>query len=90
MAKKRARLEVIYDILSVMRANQGRMNPTRLIQKSNLSPQMFRGYIDELLHKELVMEETSKKRREFVLTERAYLFLERYDVFQHFVQEIGL
>ena len=51
MAKKRERLEVIYDILNTVREHGDGVNPTRLQHKSNLSPQMFKEYTEELLEK---------------------------------------
>ena len=50
MAKKRERLDVIKDILRVTRDNR-QIKPTRLLYASNLSPQMFKEYVDELLKK---------------------------------------
>ena len=50
MAKKRERLEVIKDILESVRDSRN-IKPTRLLYSSNLSPQMFKDYVDELLNK---------------------------------------
>ena len=46
MARKRERLEVIKDILMSIRQNKN-IKPTRLLYASNLSPQMFKEYINE-------------------------------------------
>ena len=53
MAKKRERLEVIKDILMSIRQNKN-IKPTRLLYASNLSPQMFKEYINELIEKKFI------------------------------------
>jgi predicted transcriptional regulator len=45
MARKRERLAVIRDILNAIR-NTKNIKPTRLLYASNLSPQMFKEYIN--------------------------------------------
>ncbi len=52
-AKKRERLEVIKDILQTIK-NTRQIKPTRLLYASNLSTQMFKEYINQLLTKEFI------------------------------------
>ena len=47
MVKKRERLEIIKDILNSVRDSK-EIKPTRLLYSSNLSPQMFKDYVEEL------------------------------------------
>lgn len=89
MAKKRNRLEVIRDILLVSRSAKG-IKPTRLLYTSNLSPQMFKEYINELLRKGFIREEKLKKGRIFLLTERGNGFLEQYKTIENFIESFGL
>ena len=49
MARKRERLDIIRDILLSIRNNH-KIKPTRLLYASNLSPQMFKDYVEELKH----------------------------------------
>jgi len=49
-SKKRERLEVIRDIILAIKSNRN-IKPTRLLYASNLSPQMFKEYINELITK---------------------------------------
>ncbi len=53
MAKKRERLDIIKDILMSIRENRN-IKPTRLLYASNLSPQMFKEYINELISKNFI------------------------------------
>ena len=64
MAKKRERLEVIWDILKVIMDN-GSMGPTRLLYASNLSPQMFKEYVEELKDKRFIEENENEGKKKF-------------------------
>jgi len=89
MARKRERLEVIRDILKVIRNNK-KIKPTRLLYSSNLSPQMFKDYIDELLKKDFIKIQEEKKKKEFLLTKKGNDFLEEYKIIERFVEGFGL
>jgi predicted transcriptional regulator len=90
MAKKRERLEVIKDILESIRKNRN-IKPTRLLYASNLSPQMFKGYIDELISKKFIKLEIDKKEKKFFsLTKKGQEFLEEYKLIENFVENFGL
>lgn len=90
MAKKRERLEVIRDILKVIREHR-QIKPTRLLYSSNLSPQMFKGYIDELLQKKfIVLNDVGKGKKEFSITKKGNDFLQEYKQIENFVESFGL
>lgn len=90
MAKKRERLEVIRDILKAIRANR-QIKPTRLLYSSNLSPQMFKEYINELISKKFISLDVDKKEKKtFSITKKGNDFLEEYKVIENFVENFGL
>jgi len=90
MSKKRERLEVIRDILNSVREKR-KIKPTRLLYASNLSPQMFKTYIDELLKKDFIKIEIDKKEKKFfILSKKGSEFLQEYIVIQNFVENFGL
>jgi len=90
MAKKRERLEVIRDILKTVREGR-KIKPTRLLYSSNLSPQMFKDYVDELLLKGFVETEIDKKEKKFFkISAKGNDFLEQYKAIENFVQNFGL
>ena len=66
------------------------IKPTRLLYSSNLSPQMFKEYIGELLKKGFIKEENLKKGRVFLLTKRGNEFLEQYRTIENFIENFGL
>jgi len=57
---------------------------------SNLSPQMFKEYVSELLRKGLIEEEGLKKGRIFLLTAKGNAFLEQYRTIENFIDSFGL
>jgi len=90
MVKKRERLEIIKDILEAIRNNK-KIKPTRLLYASNLSPQMFKEYINELINKGFVKTDVDEKeRKNFLITKKGNEFLEEYKIIERFVENFGL
>lgn len=90
MTKKRERLEVIRDILTAVK-NNSKIKPTRLLYSSNLSPQMFKTYINELISKKFVSLDIDKKeKKSFSLTKKGHEFLQKYRVIESFIENFGL
>lgn len=70
MVKKRERLDIIKDILSSIRENRN-IKPTRLLYSSNLSPQMFKEYINELISKGFIkIDINENEKKTFSLTKK--------------------
>ena len=90
MARKRERMEVIFDILHAIQKSNNVLRPTRLLYASNLSPQMFKEYITELQEKGMIVERVHKGQRTYALTEVGFKFIQNYRVFLNFIEEIGL
>ena len=90
MAKKRERLEVIKDILRVVRESR-KIKPTRLLYSSNLSPQMFKDYVNELLKKGFIqMNDEGEGKKTFSITSRGNDFLQEYKLIENFIENFGL
>ena len=90
MGKRRERLEVIKDILrSIMETRN--IKPTRLLYASNLSPQMFKDYVDELIKKSFIkIESFEEGKKTFSLTMKGHEFLEKYRKIEEFIENFGL
>ena len=90
MTKKRERLEIIKDILHSIRSKRD-IKPTKLLHVSNLSPQMFKEYINELISKGFVnLDIDEKEKKTFSLTNKGNNFLEEYKMVETFVENFGL
>lgn len=89
--KKRDRLEVIYDILSIIRDKNNSIKPTPLLRFSNLSSQRFSEYFKELKEKDLIKEIKDTKGKKFItLTDKGFKFLEKYKMILGFIDEFDL
>jgi len=89
--KKRDRLEVIYDILKVIRDNHNSVRPTPLLRASNLSSTGFAEYFSELISKGFIKEVEEKHGRTYItLTDKGFQFLEKYQLITGFIKEFEL
>ena len=83
---KRERLEIIQNILITINS-QKTIRPTKLLHKSNLSPQMFKEYTKELLKKKFIIQNESKI---FSITKKGQEFLTEYKTILNFIDNFGL
>lgn len=89
--QKRSRLEIIKDILKVIRDSNSSISPTKLQRFSNLSYQMFEEYLGELESKGMVeLKQYKGKRNVYSLTPKGKQFLDKYEDFVSFLREFGL
>jgi len=90
-AKKRERLEVIYDLLHIISERHNSIKPTPLLRFSNLSSSSFSEYYDELLAKGFIKEIIDEKEKKYVtLTDKGFRFLEKYSLIRGFISEFEL
>ncbi len=91
MNKKRDRLEIIYDILTMIRNNHNSIKPTPLLRYSNLSSNSFAEYFKELKSKELIKEIIDNKGKKYIsLTDKGFKYLEKYKLIIGFINEFEL
>ena len=90
MNKKRESFEIVYDILKALQEKGGRLKPTHILYKSNLSHQMLTEYLAELIKKNLVFEENNKGKKMYSLTAKGYSFLKDFYVIRKFIESYGL
>lgn len=89
--RRRDRLEVIYDILKIIRHYNNSIKPTPLLRYSNLSSQSFSDYLTELLEKGFVKKITDEKGKKFLtLTDKGFKYLEKYKMILGFIDEFEL
>jgi len=88
--KKRDRLKVIHDILHAIREKNGKIRPTHILYKSNLSSQMMDDYLTELISKDFIIEHKGKQGKTYSLTDKGFEYLSKYQLINDFVQSFGL
>ena len=89
MKRKRERLDVIHDILVAIRDSRPPVRPTHVLYGSNLSSQMLKDYLNELIDAGLVREIGGDKTA-YELTEQAYEYLREYARIHAFLESYGL
>lgn len=90
MAKKRNRLDIISDMLLSIQNKGGRIKPTHLMYKANMSHAQLKSYLEELMMKEFIVEEMKGQNRMLVLTEKGHKFLEKFHQMKEFEKTFGL
>ncbi|MCM1986146.1 MULTISPECIES: winged helix-turn-helix domain-containing protein [Methanococcoides] len=89
--QKRSRLEIIRDILKVIRESNNSISPTKLQRFSNLSFQMFEEYVNDLEKKGLIEAKPYREKRKiYSLTDKGRAFLDKYQDFVNFLADFGL
>ncbi|HLC85510.1 MAG TPA: winged helix-turn-helix domain-containing protein [Candidatus Nanoarchaeia archaeon] len=91
MTKKRDRLEIIHDILLVIRERGDRVKPTHILYKSNLSHQRLQEYMTELIGKGFIIEKQAKGGgKTYELTDKGFNYLRDYATIRNFMESYGL
>ncbi len=87
--KRRDKLRIIYDMLNSINDKGGRIKPTHLLYKSNLSHTKMQVYIAELTSKGLVKEEYYKQNKVYTLTKNGIKFINDYRKIREFTDSFG-
>jgi len=90
MKQRRTQLEIIHDMLSTVQQKGGRIKPTHLLYKSNLSHKMMLEYVDVLKERGLIGEEEHRGKKIYVSTAKCLQFLFEYDRIAEFTDAFGL
>ncbi len=91
MEKRRNHLEIIYDILKVIKTREGKIKPTHILSKSNLSPPMLKSYLSELKTKGFITEKIDKNgRKTYSVTDLGNDYMGDYNIIKSFTNSYGL
>ncbi|MDP2926409.1 MAG: DUF4364 family protein [Nanoarchaeota archaeon] len=90
MAKKREKMQVIRDILLVINEKNGKIKPTHIMYKSNLSYLMMEEYLNNLINKGFIIENKTNKTRTYSITIKGLNFLEQFKLINDFMGSFGL
>ncbi len=87
---KRSRLDIVADMLSTIQDKGGKMKPTHIMYKANLSHAQLTQYLDELIEKELVQQtKTPNNTTYFTVTDKGCKFLEKLHEMRQFEKSFG-
>lgn len=87
---KRSKLDIIYDMLRAIEDKGGKIKPTHLLYKSNLSHQRMKLYLDELKQRNLLTETEVKDKTFYELTDDGRKFLQNFKQMKQFTEAFGL
>jgi predicted transcriptional regulator len=88
--RKRDKIKIIYDILKVIHDKNNQMLHTHILYKANLSYPILQQYLEELMFKNLVIEQSVDNKRIYSLTDKGFDFLQRYSVVTNFMKVFDL
>jgi predicted transcriptional regulator len=87
---KRAKTDIIFDMLRAMEAKGGKIKPTHLLYKSNLSHQRMKLYLDELKQKEMIKDAEDSGKLVYEITDKGRWFLQNFKQMKAFTEAFGL
>ncbi len=87
---RRSRMDIIHDMLAAIQRKGGMIKPTHLMYKANLSHQLMKEYVNELMEKGLMTEGIDDKKKVYVLTEKGDAYLAQYRKMVEFQDAFGL
>jgi len=87
---KRGKVEIIKDILTIIKDNRNLIKPTPLLRQSNISSSRFKEYFNELSERKFIKEVNNKEGKFISLTEKGFKFLEKYKIIINFIDEFEL
>ena len=90
MNEKRDKIQIIQDILTAIQKKGGKIKPTHLLYKANLSHQRMKKYLSELLEKGMIEELDEKGNKFYKITEKGNKFVAEYGRIKEFTESFGL
>ncbi|MEM3154401.1 MAG: winged helix-turn-helix domain-containing protein [Candidatus Woesearchaeota archaeon] len=87
---KRTKLDIVYDMLRAIEDKGGKIIPTHLLYKSNLSHQRMKLYVEELKQKNMITETHFKDKLFYELTDEGRKFLQNFKQMKQFTEAFGL
>lgn len=89
MAERRNKFEIICDILALIQKH-GKIKPTHILYKGNLSYDRMKSYISELEEKGLIEEVKEKDKSYYIITEKGAKLVEEAKKIKELREAFGL
>ena len=90
MTIRRTKIEIIHDILNSIQLKGGKIKPTHLLYKSNLSHNVLKEYVEELKYKKMITETQRDGKKEYQITEYGLSYLVEFKKIKDFTDSFGL
>jgi len=89
MSERRDKFRIIYDMLCSIKDKGGKIKPTHLMYKANLSHSKMQTYLKELTAKSMVEEEDTKDGKRFKITDEGIKLINEYRKIKEFTDSFG-
>ena len=90
MEGKRTKIDIIEDMLSSILNKGGRIKPTHLMYKSNMSHGQMKTYLDDLLEKDFVKKVKDGNYDYVIITDKGNEFVQKLKQMREFEKAFGL
>ena len=90
MTPKRGKPEIVFDILLSVQESHGKIKPTRLLYKSNLSHARLKLYLESLIKQQLLATDDNEERKLIILTPKGYSFIAEYRKMKELIESFGI
>ena len=90
MSARRTKMQVIADVLRVIQTGNGRVKPTHILYKANLSHKLLKEHLNVLLQKGFVEVELDDSRTYYKITEKGQKFISEFRKVEKLSQAFGL
>jgi len=81
---RRTKLDIMNDMLMAIQQKGGKIKPTHMMYKANLSHKLLSKYIAEFLTKSLIAEIVIKKQKYYILADKGISFINHYRKMKEF------
>jgi len=83
-------MDIVNDMLASISDKGGKIKPTHLMYKANLSHKLLNLYLEDLVSNELVKEVDEESNRYLILTNKGIEFLNQFRKMKEFQKSFGL
>lgn len=90
MSKRRSRLDIICDMLTSIQDKGGKIKPTHLMYKANLSHNLLNSYLEELVDKSMVKEIELNNYKYLIITDKGLEFIQNIKKMKDFQETFGI